>query len=50
MTCVNAVKASHMTVGRVCKLDQMVCFNFDVDGLVAVCPAKLKEKEEIKFE
>jgi len=43
MTCSHAQKVEYLTLGRICKLDRQTCFNFDVDGLVAVCPAKTKE-------
>jgi len=45
MTCPNAEKVEYLTLGRICKLDRQTCFNFENDGLVAVCPAKLKEEK-----
>lgn len=44
MTCPHSQKVEYLTVSRVCKLDRMVCFNFEEDALVAICPAKLKDE------
>ena len=47
MTCPHSQKVAYLTVNRVCKLDKMVCFNFDKDELVDVCPAHLKNEREV---
>jgi len=44
MTCPHAEKVGCLTLGRICKLDGQTCFNFDVDAVVTVCPAKLKKE------